>query len=742
MAGGKLLIYLLRRDLRVTDNPILHHLATGKEHNFTHLLPIFIFPSHQIEVSGFLTEGAKSPYPQARSQVGGFWRCGTHRARFLAQSVWDVKQSLQGLDSDLLIRVGDPKDVVSHIISTLKDYGAGVSAVWMTEEKSSEEWQEQEDISSVCSDFGIDFQLWPDEKYYVDDRDTGLDHPNDLPDVFTSYRKSQEPLRDRPRSPLPKPQMGALPPLPDSTSIPPQAPPFMAAESLEDLEQRLIAPLGNLFNNPPQLPEGFTSAHPFRGGETSGWERLEHLINSGAMTAYKDTRNGLIGPDFSTKLSAFLANGSLSAREIHRELLHFEDGTASKYEMANGYGNGENEGTRGVRFELLWRDYMRLCTQKFGRKLFRLSGFRDSTYTKTWKSASSNQAGVNQKPSTERISHIIERFLQGTTGMGLIDASQRELFHTGYTSNRARQNVASFFAKHLEIDWRYGAEWYEMLLVDYDVSSNWSNWLYVAGVGNDPRGDARIFNPVKQAFDYDKDGSYVRMWIPEVRGMEKVENVFQAHTASKEDLTKCGIEDHIMVTDPVKRIDFSVDKKPRAPRKSNGKHRGGRGGGNGGRNGGQNGGQSGHDTRGDGRGEGKHNLSSQSVDSTQHSYAGRSNQSQQNRPLGFNGHLNSLSQVPPGFIVPMFYTAPPLGQPGYGDTHWFPAPNQYRSNRGQGYGCNYRGRGGRRGNGQGYSGRNNMYQQYSGYFPTNNHGNNYGGYMATPAYYRTYNPSP
>lgn len=78
------------------------------------------------------------------------------------------------------------------------------------------------------------------------------------------------------------------------------------------------------------------------------------------------------------------------------------------------------------------------------------------------------------------------------------------------------------------IDWRYGAEWYECLLVDYDVSSNWANWQYVSGVGNDPRGENRIFNPVKQAFDYDRDitvpaeaggktkggGAYVRMWVP------------------------------------------------------------------------------------------------------------------------------------------------------------------------------------------------------------------------------------
>ncbi|CAG9940666.1 unnamed protein product [Clonostachys rosea f. rosea IK726] len=567
MARNNLLIYLMRRDLRVSDNPILHRLATSKEHNFTHLLPVFVFPSKQIEVSGFLPEGIKSPYPEARSQVGNFWRCGPHRARFLAQSVWDVKQSLESLDSGLLIRVGSFQDVLDSTIKSLTKCGVHVSAVWMTEEHSFEEIEEQETVSSVCSDHGVDFRLWPDEKYFVDDRDTGLAHPRDLPDVFTTYRKSQEPLRDQPRSTLPKPRMSTLPPFLDAHAVPSQFPPFVAAKSLAELESRLVSPIATMFHDQPPFPEGAQSAHPFTGGETEAWRRLEYLIKTGAMTAYKSTRNGLIGPDFSTKLSAYLSNGSLTARQIHHELVRFENGTYSKYVMATGYGEGENDGTRAVRFELLWRDYMRLCTQKFGRRLFRLSGLRETAYKRTWKSGNAEHAAADQDPSPERVSHIIERFLQGTTGMGLIDASQRELFHTGYTSNRARQNVASFLAKHLEIDWRYGAEWYEMMLVDYDVSSNWSNWMYVAGVGNDPRGEARIFNPVKQAYDYDREGEYVRMWVPEVRTMEKIENVFQICTASPDDLERFGLTSHIMVTDPIKKIDFSVDKKPRTSRK-------------------------------------------------------------------------------------------------------------------------------------------------------------------------------
>lgn len=69
----------------------------------------------------------------------------------------------------------------------------------------------------------------------------------------------------------------------------------------------------------------------------------------------------------------------------------------------------------------------------------------------------------------------------------------KELLHTGFMSNRGRQNVASYFVHNLQQDWRIGAAWFESQLIDYDVASNWGNWMYVAGVGNDPRQD-RVFN--------------------------------------------------------------------------------------------------------------------------------------------------------------------------------------------------------------------------------------------------------
>jgi deoxyribodipyrimidine photo-lyase len=396
----------------------------------------------------------------------------------------------------------------------------------------------------------------------------------ELSDVFTTYRKTVEPLRDHPRPVLPTPVKGSLPPYPKDASIPPQEPPFTTPTSLEDLCQSLLKPLavGSLIKDEPAVPSGTPSAHPFQGGESHARERLSHLFTSGSISTYHSTRNGLLGLDFSTKLSAYLSLGCITARQIHAALLSFEDGINPIWQSVQGYGDGENEGTKSIRFELLWRDYMRLCTRKFGPKLFRLSGFKSEDEQK-WASPSKPRDG--QK--SDDIKETIERFLNGTTGMGFIDASQRELYHTGYTSNRARQNVASFLAKHLKIDWRIGAEWYESMLIDYDLSSNWGNWQYLAGVGNDPRGEARIFNPVKQAFDYDPKGEYVKAWVPELRALSEPSEIFQAWTIKddrKEELGLSGLE---WVEKPLMRIDFQIGRRGRNLGRPRGGDRGGRG---------------------------------------------------------------------------------------------------------------------------------------------------------------------
>ncbi|GAP92107.2 putative cryptochrome dash [Rosellinia necatrix] len=574
MPDASVLVYLVRRDLRITDNPILHQLASSTDHGFTHLLPLHIIPPNQIEVSGFLRDGETSPFPEARSETAGFWRCGPHRARFIAESLWNLKENLAKLGNDLTIRIGEPRQVLEHLAEGLQQHQIKVSAIWMFAEEGHEEERHEKSVAEACSALGIVRQVWVDEKYFVDDRDLNLGSPQELPDVFTLYRKLNEPLRERPRPTCPRPPNGSLPTPVDACQIPSQPAPFDIPLSREAFEVAMLRPVKSAV---PEIAttDQMKSAHPFCGGEDNAFNRLEYLIKSGIASQYKSSRNGLLGVDYSTKLSSYLAQGCITARQIHEELLHFEDGTDEKYAATDGYGQGENEGTSSIRFELLWRDYMRLCTRKFRAKLFSRSGFRDD-HSHQWKmGGADDDKGTSSGSRFPRgISALTRRVLEGTTGQSLIDASARELIHTGYTSNRARQNVGSFLAKHLNIDWRYGAEWYEFLLVDYDVNSNWSNWQYVAGVGNDPRGEARIFNPVKQAFDYDKDGAYVRCWLPELAKVEKLENLFQPWTTPREDWERFGLVGLPSVEDPVKKINFSVEGKPKSSRRPFARRRG------------------------------------------------------------------------------------------------------------------------------------------------------------------------
>ncbi|KAJ4331315.1 hypothetical protein N0V87_009264 [Didymella glomerata] len=627
----RILLYILRRDVRLSDNPIFtaaaRHLtrqhdspllskedsrtrddSLTPEHrgsSFTHLLPVYVFPAQQIESSGFLASpNDKSPYPEARSTLAKIWRTGPHRAKFIAQGAWDLKQSLEGLgcNSGLQLRVGTIGDVVKDILEFYsKDGGAKgeISGVWMTANESVEEKEEEASVRGHTKQHGVDFKLWDDEKYYIDNRDLPFDDISQLPNIYTSFRKSVEPLRNQPRDILPAPTQ--LPPLPPD--VPPQASPFKIPGNFDDLWKVLRAPFDKDpafgLEHPPQWPGGdVKSAHPFSGGETQVQERISHLITSGAMSSYKDTRNGMLGRDFSTKLSAYLAQGHCTARQIHWAMFDFEEGRGQG-KGVHGYGKGENNGTAAVRFELLWRDYFHLCMRKFGSKMFHLYGIRpqESKNNKTppppknWRRIDKPTPGNDPARTQETFC----RFRSGRTGVGLIDASNRELFLTGYTSNRARQNVASFLASHLEIDWRIGAEWYECMLIDYDVPSNWGNWQYVSGVGNDPR-QGRVFNPVKQALDYDPQGDYIKAWVPELRdvkltkqvgpqGKEEIDKqrlmgLYQASKLAEWEKESLGLKGVDWVERPLVTINFSVGRGRGGP--GRGGTRPGRGGGGGG----------------------------------------------------------------------------------------------------------------------------------------------------------------
>jgi deoxyribodipyrimidine photo-lyase len=222
----------------------------------------------------------------------------------------------------------------------------------------------------------------------------------------------------------------------------------------------------------------------FKGGETEAHKRLDYYFyKSRRIDTYKETRNGMIGDSYSTKLSPWLALGCISPRGIFDELKNYE----AQYSA--------NKSTYWLVFELLWRDYFRFMMKKHRNKFFQQTGIKNKSVS-----------------IEEHDPELFFKWMNGKSGIDFIDANMTELNLTGYMSNRGRQNVASYLCNDLKLDWRYGAAYFEQQLIDYDVCSNWGNWACLAGVGNDPKA-IRNFNLEKQAAEFDSNRTYRNLWL-------------------------------------------------------------------------------------------------------------------------------------------------------------------------------------------------------------------------------------
>ncbi len=217
------------------------------------------------------------------------------------------------------------------------------------------------------------------------------------------------------------------------------------------------------------------------GGEVAALRHLETYFNSTAPLTYKETRNALDDWQSSTKLSPWLAVGALSCRRVIARL--------SEYESQNG----ANESTYWIKFELLWREYFQWYALHWGDRLYAFKGPH------------------NRNPLTSYYAERFRAWREGHTHYPIINAAMKQLKATGYISNRARQLVASCLVHELAIDWRYGAEYFEQQLLDFDIASNWGNWQYLAGVGADPRGH-RQFNLEKQTEIHDPQHRFIKSW--------------------------------------------------------------------------------------------------------------------------------------------------------------------------------------------------------------------------------------
>jgi len=478
----KTIIYLMRNDLRLHDNECFSYIEevasaekSEKDSNFSlYLIPLYCFQPIQ-----YLDGTYNYKFP----------RIGKHRLRFHLESLKNIKHQLQCKGSDLIIKsfrenkeFGNPTEAILGIIKQLgleheEENVQSTCTLIFHKEVTQEETDVEKSLVELCKNYNINLRsFWGATLYHIDDLPfdkllrNGSQIP-DVPDTFTSFRGEVESKsKVRPLFEIPE----YLPPLPKN----------IVSEEMPS-ENELLD-IAELHPNEYNVDTSNISAFPFKGGETAALERVnDYLWGSDAIITYKDTRNRLIGTQYSTKFSSWLANGSLSPRYVHEQIKKYEDSKIA------------NQSTYWVIFQLLWRDFFRFVTLKAGNKIFHAKGIRGRD--------------VAYKKDLE----LFDKWKNGKTGVPFVDANMREMLLTGWMSNRGRQNVASFLVKDLNLEWRLGAEWFESQLIDFDVCSNYGNWNYAAGVGNDPRVD-RKFNIIKQGLDYDPSGDYVKTWVPEL----------------------------------------------------------------------------------------------------------------------------------------------------------------------------------------------------------------------------------
>jgi deoxyribodipyrimidine photo-lyase len=151
----------------------------------------------------------------------------------------------------------------------------------------------------------------------------------------------------------------------------------------------------------------------------------------------------------------------------------------------------------------------------------------------------------------------LKAWQKGQTGYPFVDAAMKELWHTGYMHNRARMVVASFLVKNLNIHWHKGRDWFWDCLVDADLSNNSASWQWVAGSGVDAAPFFRIFNPVTQGEKFDKEGEYVKKWIPELKDLP-VKYIHKPWTAPLDILKSAGVELNKTYPNPI--VDISISR--------------------------------------------------------------------------------------------------------------------------------------------------------------------------------------
>lgn len=371
-----------------------------------------------------------------RTDRFGNRKIGKHRWRLLRESLFEFQSHLAEFGQILNIMPGNPRETFGDLLAS-----GCFDRVVRTRQHAHEE----------MADWRYLVERFPKVRFCQFDTSTLYRHASiqfdrAFPETFSQFRRLLDDVPFRSMASVPKK-------LPCPSNVD-----FCGQEIVQPVETSLIA-----------------------GGAAVGMRHVQNYFQTCAASRYKETRNELSGERFSTGFSPWLAVGCVSPMQIVDQLNIYES------------NNGQNESTRWILFELMWREFFRWHARYHDASLYKFSGI------------------TGKRPLTTFYRERFLKWCSGGTPWPIVNACMNELRETGCLSNRGRQIVASCLVNELGLDWRCGAGYFEEMLIDYDPCSNWGNWQYIAGVGSDPRG-GRHFNLEKQAATWDSDGRYRQRW--------------------------------------------------------------------------------------------------------------------------------------------------------------------------------------------------------------------------------------
>lgn len=261
-------------------------------------------------------------------------------------------------------------------------------------------------------------------------------------------------------------------------------PPDLAGGELPPVASLPLAELGLL----PGIPWDAAFPAHWQPGESGAWQALARFLAE-ALPDYPRDRDR---PDLpgTSRLSPHLHFGEISSRQLWLTLEQWGQEQVQAGNLA---------AMEAFRRQLAWRDFAHQLLHHFPHTASEPLDGRFRAF-----------------PWATDYAEALRRWQQGRTGIPIVDAGMRELWHSGWMHNRVRMIAASLLTKNLRIPWQEGAAWFLDTLVDADLANNSLGWQWVAGCGADAAPYFRIFNPVRQGGRFDPDGAYVRRWVPEL----------------------------------------------------------------------------------------------------------------------------------------------------------------------------------------------------------------------------------